>query len=162
MRAAQTRRPAADHGDFPAGERRAFKQRSVVFEDRIGGVALQQADAHRPVLVRVAHARLFAQNFRRTHARTHAAHDVFAEDGVCGALDVAAANLLDESGNIDAGRAGRRARSVVAEVAAVGIDDRFGRRQGRVHVRKVGRDLLVAETRRAHVCIARVWFVAAH
>ena len=145
MRAAQARGSAADHRDLAPGRRRAFEQRRVVLEDRIRGVALQQADAHRPVFVRVAHAGFLAQHLGRAHARAHAAHDVFAEDGVRRALEIAAADLLDESRNVDAGGAGGGAGRVVAEVAAVGVDDRFGRRQRRMHVREVGRDLFFAE-----------------
>ena len=39
----------------------------------------------------------------------------------------------------------------VTEIAAVGVDDRLGRRQRRMHVRKVGCDLSVAQTTRTDV-----------
>ena len=95
------------------------------------------------------------------HTRAHMPPMMFSlEDGVGRALEVAAADLLDEAGNVDAGRAGGRAGGGVAEVAAVGVDDRLGRRQRRMHVRKVGRDLLVAETSRTQAIGDRL--VAAH
>src|SRR5688572_24653532 len=132
MRAREPRGSAADYGDFTPGGRRAFEERSAGLEDRIRGVALQHADAHRPVFMRVAYAGLLAQNLGRAHACAHAAHDVFSEDGVRGSLEVAAANLLDETGDVDARGAGSGAGRVVAEVAAISVDDRFRRRQRRM------------------------------
>src|SRR5436190_14617261 len=161
VRTREARRPSTDHGDLATGGRRAFEQGSVVFEDRIRGVALQQSDAYRAVFVRVAYAGLLAQHFRGTHARAHAAHDVFAQNGVRRALEVAAANLLDETGNVDAGGAGGGAGCVVTEVAAVGVDDGFGRGQRGVHVREVRRDLLFGEAPCADVgLVSHVRFTA--
>src|SRR5690606_32301631 len=53
------------------------------------------------------------------------------------APDVAAPDLLDESWYVDAGRAGDGAGCVIAEVAAVGLDQCLGARQGRVQVLEV-------------------------
>src|SRR5207344_2056964 len=108
---------------------------------------------HGAVFMRVSYAGFFAKHLGRTHPRAHAAHDVFAEDGVRRTLQVAAANLLDESGDVDAGGAGGGAGRVVTEVAAIGVDDRLGRRQRRMHVREVGGDLLVAESSGADVSL---------
>src|SRR6185295_18097562 len=100
VRTAEAGRPGAYHGDGAPGRGCAFEQRNLLVEDRIGGVALQQSDAHRPVFVRVTHARLLAQNLGRTHPRAHATHDVRAQDRVCRSLEVAAADFLDEAGDV--------------------------------------------------------------
>src|SRR6188768_514147 len=99
MRAGEPGGAAADDRHLAPGGRCTLEQRRVVLEDRIRGVTLQQANAHRPVFMRVSYTGFFAQHLGRTYSRAHAAHDVFAEDGVRRTFDIAAADLLDESGN---------------------------------------------------------------
>ena len=80
MRAGKAGRTAADHGDTLAGVRSPFEQLNIVFEHRIGGVALQQADCYWLVFVSVTHASFLTQDFGRADSCTHATHNVLAEN----------------------------------------------------------------------------------
>ncbi len=140
--AGQAGRPAADDRHSFASLVTSLKQRKVVVEHRVGCVPLQQSDPDRLAFMRVAHAGFFTQHFGRAHARAHAAHDVFLENRVCRSLQVVAANFLDESGDVDACRAGRGTRRVVTEVTAIGLDQGLRPRQRRMHVTEITGDFL--------------------
>jgi hypothetical protein len=110
--------------------------------EEIGRMALQGADGHRLALLRLAHADLLAEDLRGADAGTAAAEDVAFEDRDRRTAQIAGADLADEAGDVDAGRAGVDAGRVVAVVAAVGLDPRLvGRQRGR-HLAKPGRDLV--------------------
>ena len=138
-------------GGFCAGEQR----RARVGEMGIGGEALQLADLDRLVFVGVAHAGLFAQHLGRADAGAHAAQRVGAEDGVCGATQVAVGDALDEARHIDARGAGRLAGRLIAVVATVRLDARLGQRKGRVGVAKVVGVLRGAQAGRPDVAQGR-------
>jgi hypothetical protein len=127
MRARQTRRPGADHGDFTARLARAMKQRRgarrFARHLEVGGMALQRADLNRFAILMISYARAFAEDFSRAHARAHAAQRIGAQNIARGALEIAVADLADKAGNVDAGGAGRDAGRVVTVVTAVGGDD---------------------------------------
>ena len=105
-------------------------------EQVIDGMALQTPDLHRFSLARVEHAGPFAQDLGRAGAGTGAAHDIRLEDRLRRAGEVFGANLVDEGGNVDAGRAGGDARRLVAIEAAIRLDDRLARCQRRMQVGK--------------------------
>ena len=127
VRAGQPGRSGADHRDAPAALRGAREQRRArVGEQRIGRMALQRADLDRLVLVRVAHAGLFAQHLGRADAGAHAAERIGLEDRARRAAVVALRDALDEGRHVDPGRARRGARRVEAVVAALGLDQRLG------------------------------------
>ena len=129
--------PAPTIGDAPAGRRGAGERGLAGLHLRVDGVALQQADANRLALRRLAHARLFAQRLGRADARAHAAHDVGLENRARRAERIAGGDLADEQGDVDRGRAGAPARRVVTEVAAVGLDARFVDAQRRMQVDEI-------------------------
>ena len=130
---------------------RPREQLHLVIEHRVGRVALQQADLHRFVLVRVADAGLLAEHLGRADARAHTAHDVLGQDRVRRAAQVIAADLLDEQRYVDAGRAGGGARRIETEIAAVRLDQRFRTGQWRVEFAEVPRDLVAAQAVGANI-----------
>src|SRR6185437_8858350 len=134
MRAGQSRRSAADHGDFLAA-RPGARERMVRFgEDRIGGVALEPADLDRIAFLRGTHTGALAQNLGRADAGAGAAEDIGLEDAHARALDIIGRDLLDEAGNVDAGGTGLDAGRVVTEVTAIGLDQRLLPRQHRMKI----------------------------
>ena len=76
--AGEAGRAAADHGDALPGGRGTGEGMLAGFHQRVGGVALQLADAHRLALGRLADAGLLAQRLGRADAGAHAAEDVRA------------------------------------------------------------------------------------
>ncbi len=105
--------------------------------DGVGRVALQRADPHRLALGMLAHAGLLAELLGRADAGAHAAHDVGRQDGLGGPDIVALGDLPDEERDVDRGRAGLHAGRVVAEVAALGLDERLVPRQRRRQIGEV-------------------------
>ena len=126
MGTGQCRRSAANDRNLFTAIRGAVEQLATRVEHRIRCVALQEADAHRLIFVRVAHARFLAEYLGWAHACAHAAHDVLTQNRACRAANIVATYLLNEAGNVDVGGAGGRARGVEAKVAAIGLDQRFG------------------------------------
>ena len=152
MRARQTGGPGADHRDALAGPRLPPKDRRARRpEIRVGRMTLQQADLDRLVLVRVAHARVFAQHFGRTDARAHAAEHVRFEDGLRRAAQVVVGDAADERRHVDAGRAGGDAGRVVAVVAAIRLDQGLRLRQRRMRVVEVVRVIVGREAAGSNV-----------
>src|SRR5690606_31948274 len=84
------------------------------------------------------HAHLLAERLGGTDAGAHTAEDVLVEDGLGGAERIAGRYLPDEQRDIDGGGTGRHARRVVAEVAAVGCDQRLMLVETRVKIGKIG------------------------
>jgi hypothetical protein len=123
MCAGQPGGAGADDRDLLSGVGAALEKLHVVLEYRVRGISLQQPDIDRLLLVQVADTGFFAQHFRGTDAGAHATHDVLAQDRMCGTLYVVAADFLNESGNVDAGRAGFRAGRVVTEITPVCLDE---------------------------------------
>ena len=118
------RRAGADHGDALAGRRGAREGLLAALHQVVGGVALQHADLHRLVLGEVADAGLLAQRLGRADAGAHAAQDVRRRGWSWrrpSGLSVWISRM--KSGMSMCGRAGLHAGRVVAEVAAVGLDE---------------------------------------
>ncbi len=109
-------------------------------------MTLQKTDLDRFFFVRIAHASLFTKNLRRTNPGAHAAHNVLAQDCVCGTAEIVAANFLDETGNINSGWTRNCAGRVVTKVAAVRLDQCLGVREWRVQVTEVFIDLRLLES----------------
>ena len=125
VRAGQPGRTGADHSDAPSCRRTGAIELAPAREQRVGRMALQPSDLHRPRLRGLAHAGTLAEVFRRTHTRAHRAHDVGIEDGLGSSNRKTIRDLPDEERNVDLGRARRDARRVVAEQAALGGDARL-------------------------------------
>ncbi len=113
--------------------------------DGVGRVALQQTDPHRLALGVLAHAGLLAELLGRADAGTHAAHDVGRQDRFGGPDIVALGDLPDEERDVDRGRAGLDAGRIVAEVAALGLDEGLVPRQRRRQVGEVPEVILRRE-----------------
>jgi hypothetical protein len=124
MGAGQARRAGTDHRDLAAGEGRPGERMLSRCHQMVGGITLQPADGHRLVFLGGAHAGLFAQDLGRADAGAGAAEDIGFQDADGRAADVVGRDLLDETGDVDAGGAGLDAGRIVAEVAAVGLDQR--------------------------------------
>ena len=139
VRAGKTRGPTTNNGNLLAARFAAFEQLRARLEDRVGRIALQQADLDGLVFVCVTYAGFLAKYLGRTNPGTHAAHDVLLQDGMRRTANIVAANFLDECGNIDAGRTRCRAGRVIAEVAAIRLDQRLRARQRRMHVTEITR-----------------------
>ena len=135
--AARPGRAGADHGDLLAGRCGALVELLVLAHRDIGGVALQPADLHRLAFGDLAHADLFAQRLGRADAGAHAAQDVLVENGLGRAERIAGRDLADEQRDVDRGRARIHARRVVAEIAAVGFDQRLVMIERRMQVGKI-------------------------
>ena len=110
---------------------------ALLGHQRIGGIALQAADFDRFAFGGFAHAGLFAQILGRADAGAHAAEDVLIKDCFRRSIWCAGADLADEQRDVDAGRAGRHAGRVIAEIAAVRRDAGFVPVKGGVQVGKV-------------------------
>ena len=137
MRGGEPGRSGADHGDLPARRLGALVELLARRHRRVGGVALQAADLHRLALRRLAHAGLLAQRLGRADAGAHAAQDILVEDGLGRADRIAGRDLADEQRNVDRGRARVHAGRVVAEIAAVALDQRLVMIERRVQVGKI-------------------------
>ena len=111
--------------------------------DVIHRVALQPAD-HDGLVFRAQHAGAFAQFLHRTDARAGRAQQIRFENRPRRADQIVRSDLLDEARNVDVRRAGVRAGRVVAEQAAVGLDQRFLRAQRR---KLLGQPLVAADVR---------------
>ena len=133
----QSGRAGADHGDLPAGRLGTLVELLALLHRDVGGVALQPADLHRLALGDLAHADLLAQRLGRADARAHAAQDVLVEDGLGRAQRIAGGNLADEQRDVDRRRARVHAGRVVAEIAAVGFDQRLMMVERRMQVGKI-------------------------
>lgn len=95
-----------------------FEDGDPLFADVIRRVTLESSDLYR-VIVAVEHdAGAFAEDLGRADARATRAENVGAENGARGAGHVRGHDLLDESGDVDAGRAGANAGGVEAKKAA--------------------------------------------
>ena len=98
VRAGQPGRAGADHRHALTAGRRAREQGlRRIGEIGVGGMALQRADFHRLVFLRVAHAGLFAQHLGRADTRAHAAEDVLFQDAVRRAAQVALSDARNEA-----------------------------------------------------------------
>ena len=146
VRAGQPGRPAADDGDFLAGRRCPHEFLLAAAHQGVSGEALQQADPDRLVLGPVAHAGRLAQGFGRADPGAHAADDVLLEDGVGRPLGVPGRDLADEQRHVDARRAGVHAGRVVAEIAALRLDQRLVRAERRMDIGKIDADLFRRQT----------------
>ena len=119
MGAGQPRGPGPHDGDALAGGGGALVGMPVARHPGVGGEALQAADRPRLALGRLPHARLLAQRLGGTGPRAHPAQDVAVEDGLRRRPRRSRRDLAHEEGDVDAGRTGRHAGRVVAEVATV-------------------------------------------
>lgn len=109
----------------------------AVLGDMIGGVALQASDFHGIALEIEHDASAFAKDFGRTNAGATAAENVGGENGAGRADEVAGGDFFDERGNVDAGRAGHDAGSVMAKETAPGFDECLLCSEGRGDFRHV-------------------------
>jgi hypothetical protein len=125
VRGGKAGRTSADNGDLPAGRCGALVELLVLAHGDIGGVALQAADLHRLAFGDLAHADFLAQGLGRAHAGAHAAKNILVEDSLGRPQRIAGGNLADEQRDVDRRRAGLHARSIIAEIAPVGLDQRF-------------------------------------
>ena len=137
VRGSKPGRAGADHGDLPAGRRGALVELLALAHRDVGGVALQPADLHRLALGDLAHAGFLAQRLGRADAGAHAAQNVLVEDGLGRAERIAGRDLADEQRDVDRGRAGLHAGRVVAEIAAVGFDQRLVMIERRMQVGEI-------------------------
>ena len=153
VRARQAGRAAADHGDALATGRRTREQCLAAIKQRVGGVALQQSDRDGLVLGGIAYAGAFAQILDRAHARAGSAENIFLEDIARRTDEVAAADLVDEARNVDAGRARLRAWRVETEIATIGLDRRLMRVQRRLDVGKIVRVLSCGQALAGNVAL---------
>ena len=153
VRAGQPRRPCADNRHCLSGGRRARVKLPAIDHRRIGREALQQADLNRLALRFLAHAGFLAQRLGRADTGAHAAQNVLVEDRLRRSRRVAGGDLADEQGDIDACRTGDRARRVVAEVAAVGGDQRLMTAQWRMQVGEIRLDPRTLDAVRLHAIL---------
>ena len=137
MRRRKACRPCPDDRNLFAGRLGALIELLSLLHRHIGGVALQTADLHRLAFRRLAHAGLLAQRLGWADTGAHTAEDVLVEDGLGRAKRIAGSDLADEQRNVDRRRACVHARRVVAEIAAVGLDQRLVMVQRRMQVGKV-------------------------
>ncbi len=107
-------------------------------DHHIGGIALQFADPDRLALGDLAHADLLAQRLGRADAGAHAAEDVLLKNRARGTGGIVGEDLADEERDVDAGGTGGDAGRVVAEVAAVSLDERLMTLERRVQVAEIG------------------------
>ncbi len=137
MRGRETCRTSADDSDLFARRRSALEWLDAFFHQRVGRVALQEADLDRLALGGIADAGLFAQRFGRADAGAHAAHYITRQDCLRRADRVLVGDLADEERNVDRGRAGRDAGRVIAIKATLGGDARLECIERRVDVEKI-------------------------
>ena len=123
----------------------------LVGHDDVGRKALQFADPDRLAFGHLADAGLFAQSLGRADAGAHAAEDVCRQDRLAGAVRIAGQDLADEHRNVDAGRARRDARRVVAEIAAVGLDEGLMLIQRRMEIAEIRRVFVGLEPSRRDI-----------
>ena len=107
-------------------------------DHHVGGVALQLADPDRLALGDLAHADLLAQRLGRADAGAHAAEDVLRENRARGTGGIVGEDLANEERDVDAGGTGGDAGRVVAEIAAVGLDERLMTLERRMQVAEIG------------------------
>jgi hypothetical protein len=139
--AGETRRPGAHNRHALARQRRTVEGLGRGRHEEVGRMALQGADGHGLALLRLPYANLLAEDLGRTDARAAAAEDIALQDRDSRAAQIAGADFADESGNVDAGRAGFDAGRIVAIIATISLDPRLVRRQRRRHLAQPRRDL---------------------
>ncbi len=132
-------RAGADDGDPPAGRRCTLIELLALAHRDVGRIALQPADLHGLALGGLAHAGFLAQRLCRADPGAHAAEDVLVEDGLRRPDRIARRDLADEKRDVDRGRTRLHAGRVVAEVAAIGLDQRLVMVERRMQVREVVR-----------------------
>ena len=137
MRAGNAGGPGAGDRHHLAGGLGALIGLRGLGHEGIRRVALQQTDLHRLALGLHAHAGFLAQRLGRADAGAHAAEDVLVENGLGRRLRMPGLDLADEHRDVDRGRAGHLARRIMAEVAAIRLDQRLMRVEGWVNVTKV-------------------------
>ena len=122
MGTGETGRAGADNGDALAARLGALEGLDLAVHQPVGGVALEQADLHRPFLLGTAYAGLLTENLRRADAGATAAENILLEDAHGRTLQVAGGDAADEARNVDACRAGVQTGRVEAEIATIGFD----------------------------------------
>ncbi len=137
VRRGKTGRTGANYRDLLAGGCRPLVELLVLCHRHVGSVALQAADLHRLALGDLTHADLLAQGLGRADAGAHATKNVLVEDGFRRTQRIAGGNLPDEQRDVDRSRAGLHAGRVVAEIAAVGLDQRLVMIERGVQVGKI-------------------------
>ena len=151
VRAGQARGPRPHHGHLAACRRAPREGLAAGLHGRVRGIPLEQPDVDRLAFGVLANAGFFAERLDRANARAHAAQDVGRQDGVACPERVVGPDLPDEQRNVDAGRAGRLAGCVIAEVAAVGGDEGLVAGERRRQVGEVAGILLCVEPAILHV-----------
>ena len=134
--AGESGRPRADDGDQTSRRRLAPAKGAALRQRGVGGMTLQPPDLDRlPALVD-EHARAFAEELRRAHARAGAAEQVVGEDHLRRPLEVTVGDRGDEGRHVDAGGAGdrtgcRRVRPAALQ-ATIGLHERIQRIERRL------------------------------
>src|SRR5581483_10766708 len=127
-RRGEPRRPRThDRDPFP-GRLAGAEQRRARADRPVRRVALQVADANRP-LVGVVDAGAFAELFGRADARAARADGIRLHDRARAAEQIAGRDAPDEARYVDPGRTRARARRVVAVEAAIRLDRYVERRK---------------------------------
>jgi len=139
MRARKPRRPGTDDGHAPSGRLGMPEGLLAGAHHHVGRIALQPADLDGLALGGGAHTGFLAQGLGRAHAGAHAAQDILRKDGLSSPLGIAGHDLADEQRNVDGGRAGLHAGRLVAEIAAVALDQRLVRTERRIEIGEVER-----------------------
>ena len=125
VRTRQPRRPRPHHRHLFSCCSCPRKRMHAFGHQRIRCKPLQPPDFHRLALCRLAHAGLFAQRFGWADPRAHAPHDVLRQNRLGRRIRRARRDLPYEQRDIDIRRAGRDARRIMAEIAAVRRHPRF-------------------------------------
>ena len=137
VRTGEARGSGTHHGDLLAGGLGARIGLGGISHEGIRGIALQQPDLNRLALGIVAHAGFLAQRFGRADAGAHAAEDVLVENRHSRRFRMSRLNLTDEHRNVDRGGACHLARRVMAEIAAIRLDERLMRIERWVNVTEI-------------------------
>ncbi len=118
----------------------------ALFHCRIRRIALQQADLHGLSFGDLADADFLAQRLGGANPSAHAAEDVLVENGLGGRRRMPCLDLPDEHRDIDRGRARLHAGRVVAEIAAVRLDQRLVIVERRMDVGEIRRIFRLRQT----------------
>ena len=102
-----------------------MKNVDLVLENVVGGIALEASDFHRVTLEVENDAGAFTKDLSRADTGTTGAEDVGGENGAGRSGRIAIGDFFDERRDVDPGRTGHDAWCVVAEEAAVGLDEGF-------------------------------------
>src|SRR3984957_21033372 len=110
MRTRESRRAGADDRDATTGIGRAFEQGFAARHCPVSRVTLQCTDRNCFVILMISHAGAFAQNLGRTYSRAYSAERIRREDVRGRALQIAVADLANETRNVDLRGTGLDAR----------------------------------------------------